>query len=209
MVKDTTASERHSWGFRQRGWIGLLTLIPAGIMAMFAAPLTTGIWTSFGAEVLAWVFFLCGATLRLWSTLYVGGRKRTSLVVEGPYSLCRNPLYIGSFSLALSAGFYLQSPVFAAAVSVAAAGYAYSTIPAEEAFLREQFGSLYDEYANRVPRILPRPGAFRSSRVIWVDLSTLRKECAKAAGWIWIPLLGHLSIRLRAETWWPHWSSLL
>jgi protein-S-isoprenylcysteine O-methyltransferase Ste14 len=43
-----------------------------------------------------------GATLRLWSTLYIGGRKRVVLVSDGPYSLCRNPLYVGTFLIALS-----------------------------------------------------------------------------------------------------------
>jgi protein-S-isoprenylcysteine O-methyltransferase Ste14 len=30
---------------------------------------------------------------RLWCSLYISGRKSAELVMDGPYSICRHPLY--------------------------------------------------------------------------------------------------------------------
>ena len=42
---------------------------------------------------------------RLWCSLYIAGYKTDNLVTEGPYSMCRNPLYFFSFIGALGVGF--------------------------------------------------------------------------------------------------------
>ena len=42
---------------------------------------------------------------RLWCSLYIAGYKTDTLITEGPYSMCRNPLYFFSFIGALGVGF--------------------------------------------------------------------------------------------------------
>jgi len=156
-------------------------------------------------RVLGWVSFLAGASLRVWSTLYLGGRKRTALVVEGPYSICRNPLYAATFMLALSAGLLLQSAIVVGASLVVLLGYARLTVPAEERILQRRFGSAYEAYCRAVPRFLPRLCVPTSSRWILVDTLALAKECKKAMGWLLIPILITLFDAVHLQPWWPHW----
>jgi protein-S-isoprenylcysteine O-methyltransferase Ste14 len=38
--------------------------------------------------------------MRIWATTWIAGRKRQSVVNDGPYALTRNPLYVGTFPTA-------------------------------------------------------------------------------------------------------------
>lgn len=207
--RNAAASERDSLGFRWRGWIGIAVLVPAGVFGLLSAPLCPeGSWADILAETVGWPLFIAGATLRFWATLYVGGRKREMVVSDGPYSVCRNPLYIGSLLLALSAGLFVQSVTFAAGVGLTALGYMLVTVPVEERFLSERLGEEYQAYCRRVPRYLPRLSAFRTSGRVEVDVQALTREASKAVGWIWIPMIAEVVTRLRMLPWWPHWFSL-
>jgi protein-S-isoprenylcysteine O-methyltransferase Ste14 len=77
-----------------------------------------------------------------------------SLVTTGPYRFTRNPMYLGlvivSFGVAVGIGPW---PMFAAPVAVFLTA-ALVHIPFEEAKMRRQFGTAYDDYAARVRRWL-------------------------------------------------------
>jgi protein-S-isoprenylcysteine O-methyltransferase Ste14 len=68
------------------------------------------------------------------------------LVMEGPYSHVRNPIYLAMFGMlqALLAGIL----VFLIGNEI--------RIRSEEKLLRETFGAKFDEYASRVPAVFPR-----------------------------------------------------
>ena len=117
--------------------------------------------------------------------------------------MCRNPLYLGSFLLAASVALFLKSPTSLVAVVLAGVGYAAFTIPAEEQYLSRQFGDVYRAYCRQTPRFLPRPRAFRTSKVVQVHLGALHRECWKALGWIMVPVLTEVIAHLRIEPWWP------
>jgi hypothetical protein len=59
-------------------------------------------------------------------------------------------------------------------------------IAAEESFLREKFGSVFDEYCARVPRLFPRPkglsSTFQSMQFDWRRV--LVKELTKPVDWL-------------------------
>ena len=40
------------------------------------------------------VLTFIGCLGRVWCLVHIAGRKNNELVMEGPYSLCRNPLYL-------------------------------------------------------------------------------------------------------------------
>jgi protein-S-isoprenylcysteine O-methyltransferase Ste14 len=197
--------ERDRIGFRRRGWIAVVLLAPATAVAMLSDPLALeGTTLDLALDSLAWLTLAGGVALRFWATLYVGGRKQRAIVQEGPYSLCRNPLYLGSFLIACSAALFLQSAVFAVAVAAAVVAYATVTVPAEEAHLRETVGEEYGRYCERVPRFLPRLSGIQVQSPIVVHLNGLRRELLRALQWLAIPLLAEAILSLRSQPWWPH-----
>jgi len=152
----------------------------------------------------AWAVFLAGACLRFWATIYLGGHKEDTLVVDGPYSIVRHPLYLGSLLIGLAAGLFLESPLFEVAVLVVAMAYASATAPVEEDVLRSRHGEVFDKYAARVRRFWPTWSEFHTPPRIRVDVHSLRLECSRATRWGWIPLIGTGVTLLRAQPWWPH-----
>ena len=81
-------------------------------------------------------------------------KKNEALATTGPYAYCRNPLYFGSIIVAI--GFAIAARDLWIAVGIVAM-FALIYVPvirSEEAFLRERFAD-YDDYARRVPRLLP------------------------------------------------------
>lgn len=82
-------------------------------------------------------------------------RKNEALATSGPYGYTRNPLYLGS--LLIGIGFAIASRSWWIGVALLVMFFAIymPVIRSEEQFLRERFPD-FDEYARRVPRMLPR-----------------------------------------------------
>ena len=194
-----------SWAFRSRGLVGTLLVAIFGAAAMFSAPaLPDAVWGRVTFEALGWAVFVAGAAMRFWATLYIGGRKRLTVVCEGPYSLCRNPLYAGTFLIAMSAAIMLESVTFGAGILLGAVFYAWATVPAEERYLRETLGEPYLRYCQQVPRFWPSLAGYRTPATISVSVKALWNECRRAARWVWLPVVVEVVGRLRLEGWWPH-----
>lgn len=198
------AMARRPWIVRSRSWMSIVVITPFAILAALSVPLVkeeTVVDFLLGAA--GWMCFFTGATFRWWATLYVGGRKDQELAVAGAYSVCRNPLYLGTFLLTLSIAFFIHSLMFAIGLLIATPLYLWVTVPWEEARLREKFDDRYDAYRQQVPKFLPNFAGFQSPSTIPVSMSGLAGEFRIAARWIWIPLLAEAFAHLRMETWWP------
>jgi protein-S-isoprenylcysteine O-methyltransferase Ste14 len=201
--------KRWNWLVRSRAWMGILLLIPFGFIAIFSPPhALEGSWGDLGLDAPGWMLFVIGAALRWWATLYIGGRKFNSIVTEGPYSICRNPLYLGTFLMLLGFSFYMESLTFAAGCVLAAIFYLYVTVSAEETRLREQFGQPFVEYCQTVPRFWPRFRLYHSPPEIAVSIRGLWAEAYRAARWIWLPLVGEILAQCRTEPWFPRWFNM-
>ncbi len=190
--------------FNLRGWIAAAIAAPVLVLVMISEPvIQRGTWLDLSIGILGWVSFLAGVATRFWATLYIGGRKGQLVVSDGPYSLCRNPLYVGSFFLASSAALFLESLTFAACIAFISVVYILSAVPAEERFLSEKYGEDFRRYCDQVPRYLPRWRLFRTPDSIEVKVKGLRNECRRAATWICLPVLAQIASHLRWESWWP------
>ena len=109
---------------------------------------------------------LCGELIRIWSVSLAGSETRTTsgvggtyLVTQGPYSIVRNPLYVGNILIYTGIGImsyalfpYLQ--IFAFFFFIF---QYYCIILAEENFLSGKFGDVFTEYTKTVNRFLPWP----------------------------------------------------
>jgi protein-S-isoprenylcysteine O-methyltransferase Ste14 len=82
-------------------------------------------------------------------------RKNEALATSGPYAYTRNPLYLGSLLMGL--GFCVAARSWWVGVALVVMFFAIylPVIRDEEAFLRGKFPE-FEEYARRVPRMLPR-----------------------------------------------------
>lgn len=197
--------EIRCWGFQRRGLIGAALGIGFTILALLTLePTPRAFWARAAIVPLGWFCFFVGASFRLWATLYVAGRKNHQLVIEGPYSVCRNPLYFGSFAMALSLPLLMHSAVLAAGLMGITAFYLMGTIPAEERFLRRRHGERFDAYAQTVPMIIPRWSLLRTPATVPFDVRGLVRECRRMAKWIWLPFVAELLAELRIAPWWPH-----
>lgn len=195
---------RRSWWVRMRGQIAIAVLLPFIIAAVCSKPwFPLDAWPAVVLRGLGWACFLAGAAMRFWATLYIGGIKGKLLVSEGPYSLCRNPLYLGTALLAVSLVFFLQSLIFAAGLLLAGAIYFGITIPAEEKSLAEKAGVEYQRYLATTPRMWPAFVLFHTPRWVEIDTRALAHEVRRACRWVWIPFLGILLTYLRSRADFP------
>lgn len=78
------------------------------------------------------------------------------LVMQGPYSLVRNPIYLGMFGMLISTGLAIgRWPVVICAAIVFLIGTEIR-VRTEEKLLREAFAEKFDDYAHKVPAFFPR-----------------------------------------------------
>ncbi len=93
----------------------------------------------------------------LWLRGYAAGyvKKNMELTTTGPYAYTRNPLYLGSMLIAFGFSAAAASWIIFTALAVLFAAIYWPTIQSEEAWLRGRFAG-FEDYARRVPRLLPR-----------------------------------------------------
>jgi protein-S-isoprenylcysteine O-methyltransferase Ste14 len=96
-----------------------------------------------------------GLGLRAWAAGHL--EKNRTLAQSGPYAMVRNPLYMGTLTVA--AGLAVAARRWELAVLFAVVfGLVYlPAVELEEQHLRGLFPE-FAEYANRVPRLIPRFG---------------------------------------------------
>ena len=78
------------------------------------------------------------------------------LITSGPYALVRHPIYTGMLGMLVATGVGVgRLPYYLAGAAVYITGTMLRA-RVEERLLRATFGTRYDDYARRVPAILPR-----------------------------------------------------
>ena len=112
-------------------------------------------------------FTTFGELIRIWAAGHL--QKEQIITTGGPYRAIRNPLYLGSFLLAI--GFCLVSGSIW--VWILMLGYfVVCYLPVmhqEESFLREKFPNDYPQYAAAVPALYPTLKLYEksSTRFSW------------------------------------------
>ena len=114
-----------------------------------------------------------GIAIRLWATLYIGGRKSSSLVRQGPYSITRNPLYVGSIVAAGGVGAQTGSLIVAVVTALVATAVFWFTILREEGYLEGVYGAEFRSYCAAVPRLWPSLSHYAEESTLSVDTSRL------------------------------------
>lgn len=145
---------------RGKALVGAQFVCLAGLAWPGAATWSTPGWVRGGAVLAVvggGVLALAGGG-RLGSSLspFPAPVEGAELRTDGAYALVRHPIYTGLLAAATGVAVLRGRPEPLAAVAVLSAvlhvkaGY-------EEGLLRDRFGAAYEEYAARVPRLVPRP----------------------------------------------------
>jgi len=157
--------------FRWRSYPPLI-VIGLSLVAFqeFKYPFGSELWDDLW-EIFCMILAFAGLALRMLTVGCVprgtSGRNTRRQVAEalnttGMYSIVRNPLYLGNFiiwsGLALFARIWWLSLIIALVFWI----YYERIIFAEEEFLREKYGRLYLEWAEKTPAFIPRFSQWRS-----------------------------------------------
>lgn len=95
-----------------------------------------------------------GASLRFWASGYL--RKDSRPAVGGPYAFVRNPLYLGTYLMAVGTALATRNLWLFLVITLLFAGVYHFIILDEEEKLDRIFGEPYSRYREAVPRFFPR-----------------------------------------------------
>lgn len=174
-----------TWLFRWRSFLPL-ALLGVFLLALrsYHYPGHSGrlhhIWE--GVCLLVGIFGLCiraytaGHAPRGTSGRNTRRQIADALNTTGPYSLVRNPLYLGNFFMglgpALFPGMWWLTLIYVLVFWL----YYERIIFAEEAFLREKFGQTFLDWAARTPAFVPRLRHYARSGLPFSWRTVLRRE---------------------------------
>lgn len=174
--------------FKVRGkylkWICVLSIVIAyfnGAMGPFGSDALNMMWF-----VLALAVAISGALVRIVTSGHAalgtsGVNKVAPVAAElnttGPYSLVRNPLYLGRIlnftGIAMLSGSWVYGALtFLVSILV------YERISVyEEEFLREEFGEAHSKWAEEVPFLMPRLHGWKKPKYpFWIRRCIKREE---------------------------------
>ena len=148
-----TCCPAESWRLRVAEWsrVARRIRVPLGFaFAILYIWLARPTWSflAFGS-----VLIVPGLLIRAAASGHV--RKNEALTTSGPYAYTRNPLYVGSLLIGIGFAVAARNWWIGAVLVVMFVAIYLPVIRGEENFLREKFSD-FDEYARRVPRMLPR-----------------------------------------------------
>ena len=169
--------------FNQR--IRIFVLRVLGLAVVLPLVLFTSPWIAEGflrdlLRLAGTLLVIAGVLGRFWAILYIGARKNQTIMRDGPYSLCRHPLYLSSTLGVAGFGLLLGSLTLTLILTALVFGVLSWTASREEAWLRSEFGTAYDAYAAQTPRIWPLFQRPTTPDTIEVVLYALKETYADA-----------------------------
>lgn len=160
-------------------------------------------------ETLGHVLVMLGVLTRIYTSLFSGGRKNKVLLMDGPYSIVRNPLYVGSFLAVLGIGMQTASLTIALLAALVFLAIHHFTILREEKFLSGLYGNEYQSYLEAVPRWIPQFRLWHQPQEIIVQPRMVLLTIRDASMFILALILVELLCELRTANGLPTWLNLI
>ena len=139
---------------------------------------------------------------RLWTTLFIAGRKDERLVREGPFSRCRHPLYLCSVIGATGIGLTSLSLTLTIALPLIVSAIVAAAARREDAALLAAHGDAWHQYRDAVPAFWPDWSHGRLPESVVVPPRIYRKAFLDAGSFLGLWLLIVLIEALRAGGAW-------
>jgi len=130
------------------GWLGIAALSLPPVNAILG-----GILIAVGLPLALWTII---AQLTRGHGTPVPIVATQKLIIEPPYTLCRNPMVLGTLMAYLGLAVIIGSPGTALVVAVFGALLLFYVKRIEEQEMLERFGADYEAYRKRTPFLIPR-----------------------------------------------------
>jgi protein-S-isoprenylcysteine O-methyltransferase Ste14 len=137
-------------------------------------------------EILSYLLVAVATVGRLWCSIYVYGRKSKVLCQDGPYSICRNPLYEFSFLGAMGVVIASNSLLLIIVFVAISCFYYFMVVKFEEKRLLQLFGREYETYCTRVPRFRPNFRNYWSRDRVEVNPHLIFRAIVKNMWFFWL-----------------------
>jgi protein-S-isoprenylcysteine O-methyltransferase Ste14 len=137
-----------AWGIQRARFSPIIPLEVPGQIVLFAITLALATASPLFA-------FRARQTLgKEWSVTarLVEGHR---LVTHGPYRIVRNPIYAGMFGMLLATGLAITHWIGLVIAIIVFATGTMIRVRNEEKLLRDAFGTEFEDYARRVPAVIP------------------------------------------------------
>ena len=131
-----------------RRWLVRLRAPIVVVVLLLLAPFVQARWLAAGFAV-----SMLGEAIQLWC--FASLDKNATLTVRGPYTMVRNPMYLGRYFILLGFLMLLANGWLLVAYTLLYWGYMQARVQREEAHLRPIFGAAYDDYCATVRRFVP------------------------------------------------------
>ncbi|HEY1066682.1 MAG TPA: isoprenylcysteine carboxylmethyltransferase family protein [Pirellulales bacterium] len=179
-----------SWAWRWRLPLSAGLLVGAWVLQMFSRPTVFENSASDNTlDYAGWACLAIGMGWRIWAARSISGRKSKEIVDDGAYSVCRNPLYVGTFFIGLAAACFLKSGVFLIAGVLVALLYVCGVVPAEERYLLGRHGAAYEDYCRRVWAWIPSLRNYTPVATPIVSHKSWMAECVRSIWWLALPVV--------------------
>jgi hypothetical protein len=118
------------------------------VVLLLVAPFAKREWLPAG-----FVVSMIGEFIQIWC--FASLDKNATLTIRGPYTMVRNPMYLGRFFIPLGFLMLLGQWWLLAAYTVIYWMYMDARVQREEAHLKPIFGAPYEQYCTQVRRFVP------------------------------------------------------
>ena len=160
-------------------------------------------------KALALMLVVVACLGRIWCSVFIAGSKDARIVTEGPYSLCRHPLYAFSFLGGVGLGAATGSLVLTAITALVLAALVSSAARSEERRLFVLHGEPYQRYVNSTPRWWPQWHAQRIPPTLEIQPRVFWKAFLDAGAFVLLFLLIDTARTLRETGTLPTFLSLI
>lgn len=137
-------------------------------------------------DFLAFLLILTCTFGRLWALAYISGHKTQDLIMDGPYSIARNPLYLFSLIGAVGVGLVSKNILVFTLLIIMFTLYYPFVIRAEEKNLHQVHGDDFQEYMEKTPMFIPNLSLFHEEQHYTINARLFRRAFFSV---MWFPLI--------------------
>jgi len=140
-------------------------------------------------SIIGFVLVVFGSFGRIWASLYIEGHKTKNLIIAGPFSMVRNPLYFFSLVMLLGFSLALKSIYLPISLLLIFVIFHIPTIANEEKKLQNIHGEQFENYVRSTPRLIPNIFKYKKPEIgekVLVKISRINGVLIEIMGYLFL-----------------------